>query len=171
MRPDLVACWLFRITADGRLEILLIRRAQDRMHPGLWQCVTGKLEAGERIVDGALREVAEETGLRPADLEAVFDTDIVNWFHEAAVDAILCEAVFAARVRPEAAVAISAEHDGLRWLDPDGARALVPWPAYGRAIERVAWLIDHPERASLFELAINEAPPLAINEAPPTARE
>ncbi|MEO5705127.1 MAG: NUDIX domain-containing protein, partial [Candidatus Limnocylindrales bacterium] len=98
LRPDLVACWLFRVDAAGRLEILLIRRASGGTYAGLWQCVTGRLEAGERILDGALREVAEETGLGPADIEACFETDIVNWFHERSIDGLLSEAVFAARV-------------------------------------------------------------------------
>ena len=35
LRPDLVACWLFRLDAAGNPEILLIRRAPDRMYPGL----------------------------------------------------------------------------------------------------------------------------------------
>ncbi len=152
VRPDLVACWLFRVTVDGRLEILLIRRAPDRMYPGLWQCVTGRLEPDELIVDGALREVSEETGLTARDLEAVFETDIVNWFHEASLDAVLCEAVFAARVRPEAAVAISHEHDDMRWLDPEAAKALVTWQAYVRAIDAIGWLVDRPDRAAAFRL-------------------
>jgi len=151
-RPDLVACWLFRVTAEGRTEILLIRRAPDRGHPGLWQCVTGKLEIGERIVEGALREVAEETGLTERDLEGFFETDIVNWFHEASLDALLCEAVFAARVRPDAVVAISDEHDDLRWVDSDAAKALVTWPAYVRAIDMVGWLVERPDRAAAFRL-------------------
>src|SRR5512135_3893854 len=100
-RPDLVACWLYRLDAVGRPQILLIRRSPGRMYPGLWQCVTGKLEPGERITEGALREVAEETGLGPADLVSFMDTDIVNWFHAGDLDTLLCEAVFAAQVRPE----------------------------------------------------------------------
>ncbi|HEY2917114.1 MAG TPA: NUDIX domain-containing protein [Candidatus Limnocylindrales bacterium] len=151
-RPDLVACWLFRERVPGEPEILLIRRAPDRLYPGLWQCVTGKLEPGERIVDGALREVAEETGLVAADLEAVFETDIVNWFHEASLDALLCEAVFAARVRADADVQLSDEHDDQRWLDPAAARALVVWPAYERAIDTVAWLVARPDKAKAFRL-------------------
>ncbi len=151
-RPDLVACWLFRIGSDGVLEILLIRRAPDRLYPGLWQCVTGKLEAGERIIDGALREVAEETGLGPQDLEEVMDTDIVNWFHAGDLDALLCEAVFAARVRPDAEVVLSNEHDAYRWLSAEAARDLVTWPAYQRAIETVVWLEANPVRAASFRL-------------------
>ena len=151
-RPDLVACWLFRLDAGGLPEILLIRRAPGRIYPGLWQCVTGKLEEGERIVDGAIREVVEETGLRPSDLEVFCETDIVNWFHEASLDALLCEAVFAARVRPEAEVVLSQEHDATRWLSPDDAKALVTWPAYERAIDFVEWLLANPGKAQAFRL-------------------
>jgi 8-oxo-dGTP pyrophosphatase MutT (NUDIX family) len=151
-RPDLVACWLYRLDPTGRPEILLIRRAPDRMYPGLWQCVTGKLEPGERIADGALREVLEETGLQRADLASFVDTDIVNWFHAGDLDAILCEAVFAAEVRRGAAIALSPEHDGLRWLPAVEAKATVVWPAYERAIDFVEWLVAHPAKRAAFEL-------------------
>jgi len=152
VRPDLVACWLFRLTADGGHEVLLIRRASDRLYPGLWQCVTGKLESGERILDGALREVLEETGLARADLEAVFETDIVNWFHVASIDAVVSEAVFTARVRPGAEVVLSHEHVDHRWLAPDAAKVLVTWPAYERAIDAVAWMLANPMKAEAFRL-------------------
>jgi 8-oxo-dGTP diphosphatase len=151
-RPDLVACWLFRLDEGGRLEILLIHRAPDRMYPGLWQCVTGKLEPGERIVEAVLREVAEETGLHPPDVETFYETDLVNWFHEASLDALLCEAVFAARVRADAVVVLSHEHDDARWLPVGDAKALVTWPAYERAIDTVAWLLEHPLKAEVFRL-------------------
>ncbi len=151
-RPDLVACWLFRLDASGRPEVLLIHRASDRMYPGLWQCVTGKLEAGEAIAAAALREVAEETGLGAADLEAVYETDLVNWFHEASLDALLCEAVFAARVRAGADIALSHEHDDARWLSVEAAKALVTWPAYERAIDTVVWLLANPAKAAVFRL-------------------
>lgn len=155
-RPDLVACWLFRLDARGEPEFLLIRRAADRMYAGMWQCVTGKLEAGERILDGALREVAEESGLGTSDLEAIFDTDVVNWFHHEPLDVLLCEAVFAARVRPGAEVVISDEHDDARWLSSADARSLVTWPAYERAIDFVEWLIANPGKAGAFRLGASD---------------
>ncbi|HEX4859259.1 MAG TPA: dihydroneopterin triphosphate diphosphatase [Usitatibacteraceae bacterium] len=45
-------------------EVLLIERA-DR--PGYWQSVTGSQDAGETLTETAIREVAEETGIRAAD--------------------------------------------------------------------------------------------------------
>ena len=73
VRPDLVECWVFRVVPPSgpsdvrpdaeRLEVLLIRRAPHRIFPGLWQCVTGGVEPGERVPAAALREVEEETGL------------------------------------------------------------------------------------------------------------
>jgi 8-oxo-dGTP pyrophosphatase MutT (NUDIX family) len=150
-RPDLVACWIYRMAGAG-VEILLIRRAPGRMYPGLWQCVTGRLEPGERITAGALREVAEETGISPADIEAFFETDIVNWFHEVAIDGIWCEVVFAARVRPGTTVTLSNEHDDLRWVAPAAAHELVLWPAYHRAIEQLEWLAANPEKAAVYRL-------------------
>lgn len=152
LRPDLVACWPFRVDASGRVEILLIRRAPGRMYPGLWQCVTGRLEAGERILEGALREVAEETGLGASDIEACFETDIVNWFHEIAVDGLMSEAVFAARIDPGATVTLSHEHVDYQWLSPAAAHELVVWPAYHRAIEQIEWLVANPEQALAYRL-------------------
>jgi 8-oxo-dGTP pyrophosphatase MutT (NUDIX family) len=159
LRPDLVACWLFRLEAGGRPEILLIHRSAGRIYAGIWQCVTGRLEADERVVDGALREVEEETGLARTDIEAVFETDMVNWFHEGSADAVWCEAVFAARVRPGAAIRLSNEHDDLRWLAPADAKAQVVWPAYERAIDMIEWLVDHPAKASHYRLLDSPPPP------------
>lgn len=152
VRADLVACWPYRVGAGGRLEILLIHRAPGRVYPGLWQCVTGGLEPGETMAAGALRELVEETGLGPREIEAFGETDIINWFHEAARDTVLCEVVFAARIRPDATVTLSREHDDLRWCTPSEAHDLVVWPAYHRAIDQIEWFVANPDRARVYRL-------------------
>jgi dihydroneopterin triphosphate diphosphatase len=164
VRPDLVACWLFRLDQRGRPEILLIRRSAGRIYEGIWQCVTGRLDGDERVIDGAIREVEEETGLARSDIEAIFETDIINWFHEPSVDAVWCEAVFAAQVRHDAPIRLSHEHDDDRWVTPAKARDLVVWPAYERAIDTVEWLVDHPAKATHYRLV--DSPPPSPEESP-----
>ena len=157
-RPDLVDCWMFRVPLSargvGHLEILLIRRAPGRILPGLWQCVSGSLEGGERIAIGALRELAEETGFTGAEIESFYDLDLVNQFHEPSMDGIVTAAVFAVRVGPHAEPRLSHEHDDARWLPVDDAHAAVIWPGYRTAIERIRDDLTDPERAAWFELTL-----------------
>ncbi len=42
------------------IKVLLLERAD---HPGYWQSVTGSCEADETLIETAIREVREETGL------------------------------------------------------------------------------------------------------------
>ena len=151
-RPDLVECWVFRVPAPGRPELLLIHRAPDRIFPGLWQCVTGGLEPGERVPAAALREVAEEVGFGPDAIERFYDLDQVTSFYDEGSDAVVSAAVFAVRIRPDAETRLSHEHDDLRWVDPDEALRLVVWPSYREMIERVLTKLLDAEVARWFEL-------------------
>jgi ADP-ribose pyrophosphatase YjhB (NUDIX family) len=152
-RPDLVDCWIFR--ADGaRIEILLLRRAPGRILAGLWQCVSGSLEDGERVTAGALRELDEETAIGPAAIEAFYDLDLVNQFHEPSVDGIVTAAVFAVRVSAGTEPVLSHEHDGAVWLAIDGAHRDVVWPGYRTAIERIRDDLSDATRAPWFELTL-----------------
>ena len=150
-RPDLVDVWIFRV-GQGGLELLLLRRAAGRILPGLWQGVSGSLEPGERVTAGALRELAEETGLGPDRIEAFYDLDQVNQFHEPSVDAIVSAAVFAVRIGPEAVVVRSAEHDAERWVRPAEALQLIVWPAYRESIARIERDLLDPAREPWFRL-------------------
>jgi 8-oxo-dGTP pyrophosphatase MutT (NUDIX family) len=162
LRPDLVECWVFRVvpptgpddlrTDAERLEILLSRRAAHRIFPGLWQCVTGAIEPGERVPHAALREVREETGFGRDEVIAAFDLDQVGPFYDEGSDAVLVAAIFAARVRPEAVVRPSAEHDAMRWVPASEAPALAIWPSYGESVRRIRDLLLDPNLAAWFEL-------------------
>lgn len=56
------------------LDVLLLERAD---HPGYWQSVTGSREGEEALVDTAVREVHEETGL-DANQHALADWQMQN---------------------------------------------------------------------------------------------
>ncbi len=152
-RPDLVECWIFRVApGSAGPEFLLIRRAPDRIFPGLWQCVTGGLEPGERIPVAALREVGEEVGFGPAEIEAFYDLDQVTHFYDEGPDAIIAGAIFAIRVRPDAEPTLSHEHDGARWVGREEALRLAIWPSYRDTIERILGTLLDPEAERWFRL-------------------
>ena len=156
-RPDIVECWVFRTAAPVGIEILLIRRSPGRIFPGLWQCVTGRLDPGERIPLAALREVVEETSLADDDIEAFFDLDLIAQFYDGSVDAVMSSAIFAVRVRPHAEPRLSHEHDAFRWVSPDEAVRLAVWPSYDEAIRRIGLHLADPELARWFELGSDGA--------------
>ena len=153
IRPDLVECWVFRVDpGTGDVEILLIRRAPDRIFPGLWQCVTGGIESGERVPMAALREVEEETGLGASEIESFYDLDQVAPFYDEGSDAVVVSAIFAIRVRADAVAHASHEHDGLRWVPAADVPAAVVWPSYAESVRRVREQLMDPELARWFEL-------------------
>jgi 8-oxo-dGTP pyrophosphatase MutT (NUDIX family) len=151
-RPDLVDCWMFRFAPSGAVQTLLIRRAPGRILPGLWQCVSGGIEDGERVALAALRELREETGFGPDVIEAFYDLDLVNVFHEPSFDAVVSTAVFAVRLRPDAEPMLSQEHDDARWVTLHEAREEVIWPAFRTAIDRIREDVLDPRRGHWFEL-------------------
>ena len=156
LRPDLVEAWVFRVDpgSDG-VEILLIRRAPHRIFPGLWQCVTGRIEPGERVPMAALREVEEETGLGREAIEAFYDLDQVAPFYDEARDAVVTSAIFAVRVRWDAVAQHSGEHDGLRWVPAVAAPSLAIWPSYAESVRRVREQLMDPALARWFELDLD----------------
>ena len=94
-------------------------------------CV-GLLEDGDRVAIAALRELDEETGFGPDVIEAFYDLDLGNQFHEPSYDAIVTAAVFAVRVLNDAEPTLSQEHDDARWVPVDEAHADVVWRDIGR---------------------------------------
>jgi 8-oxo-dGTP pyrophosphatase MutT (NUDIX family) len=157
-RPEIVAVWIYRIPdpdRPGTLEILLIRRAPGRELAGLWQCVTGSIEPGERIALAALRELGEETGIAGGAIEAFYDLDLVIPFHWPNADAVLSEVAFAVRVASGTEPILSAEHDALRWVDPAEAARLTVWPSYRDSIERIVTILSDPERAPWLETGLD----------------
>ena len=128
-----IEVYLFR-RRGRRVEFLTLRRAADRTFPHVWQPVTGKLKRGETALDGARREVLEETGLEPRRWWAL---ETVTAFFDPAADAIRVLPLFAAQLEARDRPRLSAEHDDLRFLAARAAARRYLWPSQRRALEAV----------------------------------
>ena len=69
---------IFKIAVEGIVEkdglVLITKRSDARDHaPGEWETVTGRVENGETLEEGVVREVKEETGLTVSVVKP-FDT-------------------------------------------------------------------------------------------------
>ena len=119
--------WIVRQGAVGP-EVLLLQRPARRgggLHP-----VTGKAEEGEPIAEAAAREAKEETSLTGELVDLGYEHEYVS-----ATGKRFREHAFLLRAA-DRGVAISDEHDGFAWVEPDQARAAVSWPAHREALER-----------------------------------
>jgi 8-oxo-dGTP pyrophosphatase MutT (NUDIX family) len=148
--PDVVdVCVLHRERAPSRVRadagaghrwrVLLLERAADTRCPGSWEVVHGRIEAGERPEDAAMREVREETGLEVLRLYCV----TVNAFYLAGRD-IKTAIVFAAVVGeggPAPAPVLGPEHVRSRWLTMPVAARSVTWPREREALGHIAHLL------------------------------
>ncbi len=117
-----------------RIQFLVLRRRPGRSLAGVWQPVTGALRPRERAVQGAVREVREETGLFPRRL---WRLESVTGFFEPRRDAIRFIALFAAEVAAREGVRLSREHTAHRFLSAREAAGLFLWDSQRHGLAAV----------------------------------
>ena len=105
-----VDCHIFR-WENGKPKYLLLKRSENQMYPGIWQCVTGKIKKDEKPHLAAIRELKEETGLKPLSMWIV---DQVNHFFEAEQNRMNIIPIFGVEVN-STKISLSAEHTEYKW--------------------------------------------------------
>ena len=128
---NMIEAHIFRETKDG-IEFLLLKRSEKEIYSGLWQMVTGKVEAEETAYQAALREIQEETGLRPERLWVVPN---VNTFYSHENNSISLLPVFAAKVRGHEEIKICDEHTESGWYNPEKTKILLAWEGQRHSVD------------------------------------
>jgi len=138
---------------EGTPKYLLLKRSNDdRIYPGIWQMVTGTVKQGEAAVRAAVRELAEESGLRP---ERLWVAPHVSAFYVAADDTLQMSPLFAVEVTSSDPVRLSTEHQAFGWYPYEEARKMLVWPGQRRGLEIVQqYLLGEEKAAELTQLTL-----------------
>lgn len=129
-KKKLIDLYPYRLK-ENQTEYLLLKRAADQQYDGQWRMIGGKVEGNETHWKAALRELQEETGLRPVKCWTI---PSLNRFYEHQTDSILTIPAFAAQIDPSDTIALDKEHSSAEWLDIEKAVNLILWPEQRRLL-------------------------------------
>lgn len=120
---NMIACHVVRPSLNS-FEFLQLRRSADDYLGGTWQIVRGRCLEGELAWKAALRELDEETGLRPAEF---YKLSLMEQFYLIPGEAVWHVPSFVAVVLADARVRLNEEHDAFRWVPRDQIDAETMW--------------------------------------------
>ncbi|NWF90498.1 MAG: NUDIX domain-containing protein [Ignavibacteriaceae bacterium] len=127
---NMIEVHIFRLN-KGSIEFLLLKRSEKEIYPGLWQMVSGSIKKGENAAQTVVREIMEETGLKPNKLWVVPN---VNSFFSADKNYISFLPVFAAQVNKSDNVIISNEHCDFKWVSLKQANKMLAWVGQRKSV-------------------------------------
>ena len=145
-----VDAYVYRKTENG-LTFLILKRASTKLYEHLWQGVAGKIEAGETASQAAIRELDEETGLKPKHM---FIADHISRFYETHDDRINLVPVFGIEVDSDD-VTLSEEHCDFKWVTLDEALEYLVWRGQKKGIQVINEMVlsaDERMRWSTIDL-------------------
>lgn len=136
---------VFKFEKDRAWFLLLHRSKDEPAYADIWQLVSGVIEGNEKAVDAALRELTEETRLKP---KAFWDVPFVNSFYDHVNDVINVSPLFAAQVDVGSEPKLSSEHDDYGWFTYEDAFRKLVWPGQRFGLQMVRDYIVRGQHAS-----------------------
>lgn len=115
-----VACFI-----EAEQKILLLRTANElKFQNNVWGVPGGKLEAGETPIEGAVRELQEETGLKLNYDQLEFVIKLYVRAKELDYEFYIYKSTLSTPIKNVNIIIDSKEHNDFVWLSPNDALAL-----------------------------------------------
>jgi dATP pyrophosphohydrolase len=117
-----------------------------------WQMISGRLERGETGWKAALREIEEETGLRP---DRFYSANALEAFYEVNQNCINLIPVFVGFVDSNQEVRLSHEHSEFRWVTAEEADAFLVFKHQVAMLSTIEALYVAQEPNPLLEIKVS----------------
>jgi len=121
-----------------KISFLLLKRSENKIYSNQWRMVGGKVNKHELRWQAAIRELKEETGLRP---KLFWSVPTLNHFYEHTTDQIHLIPAFAAQIADESAVVLNNEHSDFIWVNSGATDQYIFWPEQMRIINCISNLV------------------------------
>ena len=132
-------------------EFLLLKRSANKIYPRIWQGVTGKINNDELPYKTALRELKEETALKPKKMWTI---DQVNSFYDAENNIMNLIPVFGVSVELKN-VSLSKEHTEYKWCNINETIKLLTWEQQKKGIYIFYQMLkENKDRLKILEIKI-----------------
>jgi dATP pyrophosphohydrolase len=129
--------------------LLLKRDDKNKVYPGIWQIITGRIEEGEEAYKAAYREFTEETGL---NAKQFFVIPRISQFYTYKTDRIHLIPIFLA-ISDSRNVIISDEHSEFKWLNREDAIETIYWKSQKENLELIySCLTDDKLKKTMIEI-------------------
>ena len=128
---NMIEAHIFRKKGKS-VEFLLLKRSENEIYPGIWQMVSGSIRKRETASKAAVREIIEETGIKPKKLWVIPN---INLFYSPEQNIISVLPVFAAQVNIKEKVSISDEHIQYLWCSKTKAKKLLAWVGQKKSVD------------------------------------
>lgn len=129
---------LFGVAIEAIIEkegkIFIGKRADNRDHmPGIWECLTGRVEQGESLEEAVKREVEEETTLEVLVIEPI---NTFHFFRQNNSQEHQGVSFWCKYVSGEVVVD-PREHSEYKWVTPDEALELITLESIKKSVEKI----------------------------------
>lgn len=132
---DRINVQVFVFCKNPSFKFLILKRTPERS--GYWQPVCGGVENGEELIEAALREVSEETGIK--NIKSIVDLEYTFTYKETKKGILMDmqDFCFAAEIKNVPDVKLSDEHEEFKWCSYIEAKEYLKWEHNLIALEKL----------------------------------